>query len=147
MRRHRFFLGFLALLPILMITACAQTSGPAIDETPPLPADFRQMIIERIKREFFDPYTIRDAAISQAINGTSMMGPTASVCVKANARNRLGAYTGQKETLFVFRRGQITLVDSEFAGPACTSAQYAPFPEIQENYRAPPTGGRESPSR
>ncbi|MBV5269013.1 MAG: hypothetical protein JZU55_02680, partial [Afipia sp.] len=67
--------------------------------------------MERARKEFFDPYSIRDAAISQPIAGRSLSGDMASVCIQANGKNRMGAYTGLQTTVYIFRNGQITLTD------------------------------------
>jgi hypothetical protein len=57
--------------------------------------------------------------------------------VRANAKNRFGAYTGLKETAVIFRGGKIDTTNQEYGAMACTGAVYEPFPEIEEGYRAP----------
>lgn len=132
----------LACLAAVFLSGCqtAQTpaTGPAASaDVAALPADYRQQILARAKAEFFDPYSIRDAGISQPIGGTSLMGSTSTICVRANAKNRMGAYTGLRTTAYIFRRGQITLSDQQYASIACGSAAYEPFPELEAGATTP----------
>jgi hypothetical protein len=103
----------------------------------PLPPSYRQVIIAKVKETFFDPYSIRDAGISQPIRGQSALGATATVCVRANAKNRMGGYTGIKASSYTFRAGNLVLVDTDYAAMTCNAAVYEPFPEIDAGAPAP----------
>jgi hypothetical protein len=122
-----------------MLAACNQTSGSVqqVAASEPPPASYREQVIARVKKSFFDPYSVRDASISQPIPGVSFYGAMNTVCVRANAKNRFGAYTGLKETAVIFRGGKIDTTNQEYGAMACTGAVYEPFPEIEEGYRAP----------
>lgn len=120
--------AILLLVPLALggcVTAGAET--PLADN---LPGNYRGVISERVRATFFDPYSIRDAAISAPISGVSIYGPVVTVCVRANAKNRMGAYTGLSATAFVFRGGQITATNTDQAEIICGNASYGPFPEI-----------------
>jgi len=87
------------------------------------------------RQSFFDPYSVRDASISQPFVipfGLSGQSQAWVVCVRANAKNRLGAYAGMQETLIVFE-GDV--IDASRSGSdvasACRSAQYGSFPELE----------------
>lgn len=118
-----------------IVGACAtQSQGPAVSDLPP---NYRAIIQAEVRTNFFDPYSIRDASISQPFAGTSLMGSTQTVCVRANAKNRMGGYTGAKQTGFTFRQGQLTATDNEYGLITCQAALYEPFPEIEEGYKPP----------
>lgn len=128
----------------LFLAGCQTAQNPApspagAGELVGLPGDYRQQILARAKAEFFDPYSIRDAVISQPISGTSLSGATSTICVRANAKNRMGAYTGLQTTAYIFRGGQITLSDQQYSGMICGSATYAPFPELESGATSPPS--------
>lgn len=110
------------------VVAGCQTSGGSAPAA--VPANYRVMVADEVRKTFFDPYSIRDASISAPIPGTSMMGAMHTVCVRANAKNRMGGYTGIRTTAVVIRSGAVTVSDQSVADIACASATYEPFPEI-----------------
>jgi hypothetical protein len=134
----------LAFAAAALVSACASPTqappGPPAAQaaTADLPANYRAVVAARVRETFFDPYSIRDASISAPIAGQSFLGPVMTICVRANAKNRMGAYIGAKPTSFVFRGGQLTATDSEYAGMTCASAVYEPFPEIEVASSRPP---------
>lgn len=130
----------------LALAACNQTAGVVASATtsdPPPPPNYRDQVQARVKKTFFDPYSIRDAAISQpfvqnaAFDGVTLIPHQGwMVCIRANAKNRMGGYIGLKETGYMFKAGQI--VDADFNSSFCAGAQFEPFPEIEEGFKAPP---------
>jgi hypothetical protein len=142
-----------ALVAAALALAGCQTvapEGPLAAAAPAqtLPPDYRQRIVERARKTFFDPYSIRDAQISAPIPGTSFAGQVLTVCVLANAKNRMGGYTGIKPTSFTFRNGEIDVVDSEYSALTCGSAKgYEPFPELERAGSTPPPAARPGPPR
>ena len=115
------------------VTTASTASAPQAD----LPPNYRALIRAAVRDKFFDPYSIRDAAISQPIQGATLVGSHQTICIRANAKNRLGGYTGRRSTAFVFRQGQLVGTDNRYAEGTCRDAQYAPFPEIEQGYRPP----------
>jgi len=88
-----------------------------------------------IRQNFYDPYSIRDAAIAPPVLMPGWMIPDVgkawTVCIMANAKNRMGAYTGRHPTVFRFKSGEI--IDSSREGGAdyyCEKQPYEPFAEI-----------------
>lgn len=123
-----------------LVGACNQTTGQsAATASEPAPANYRDQVTARVKRSFVDPYSIRDAAISRpfvqsaAFDGVTPIPHSGwMVCIKANAKNRMGGYTGLTETGYMFKAGMI--VDTDFKGHFCAAAAatYEPFPEIEQ---------------
>lgn len=133
--RRNLISGIAGLALAAALPGCKTTEQGA-PGAPPLPANYRQMVVDQVRKTFFDPYSIRDASISTPISGTSLMGQVQTVCVLANAKNRMGGYTGIKATAFVFRDGAITTSDSQYAPMICSDAVYEPFPEIDASASA-----------
>lgn len=92
-------------------------------------AQVKAEVISYVKREFFDPYSIRDAEISGVVR--LLDTGFSAVCVRMNAKNRMGGYIGLTVTSFRLRGG--TVVGALADAPACKSAQlvFEPFPEIE----------------
>jgi hypothetical protein len=104
------------------------------------PVNYRQTVAEYVRTAWVDPYSIRDAAISQPFPiRYGLMGQDTVwfVCVRDNARNRLGGYTGLTETPIAFTgnaidRNRSDIVRTEMGGRTmCKPAVYEPFPEIE----------------
>jgi hypothetical protein len=118
-------------------------------ETPPSPppANYRQILAEHVRKSFFDPHSVRDAGIALPRPGWGFVGSGLSqsyktgwaVCVRANAKNRMGAYTGIKENIYIVENGGVVAsgqdLDTAEARAGCEGARYEPFPEIEERRR------------
>lgn len=91
--------------------------------------EVRSTIVSYVKTTYFDPYSIRDAEISNVVTipGAGLQ----AVCVRANAKNRLGAYAGLSATSVRIQGGRPVSFLSD--APACNDARltYHPFPELE----------------
>lgn len=144
----RLILAVILSMTAPLLAGCAG-GGTGATETPlldsaSLPPNYRQIIVSKVKETFFDPYSIRDASISQPIAGRAALGPVATICVRSNAKNRMGGYTGLKATSYTFRAGALTVVDDQYAALTCDKATYEPFPEIDAG--SPPRADNKSTS-
>lgn len=61
----------------------------------PPSAAIKAGIVHDARDYLLDPYSVRDAEISSVMDGTAD-GKIQFVCVKANARNAMGGYTGRQ---------------------------------------------------
>lgn len=126
---------YILLSGLIALSGCTSEQTPiATPKTAP-PSNYKSLIINNIKESFFDPYSIRDASISApfAVNRIGH-GEVWFVCVRANAKNRMGAYTGLKPTAYWFQSGKMQLASSaapEYDEFNCAHAKYSPFPEIE----------------
>lgn len=122
--------GVMALLACgLALSGCA--SG---ERQEPLPANYRQLIADYARSQFyFDPYSLRDVSISTTIGtDVSLYGPVQTVCVRANAKNRLGGYIGIKATQFSLREGRVVGAFQDRYGIGCgRDTTFEPFPELE----------------
>ncbi|MDH6265652.1 hypothetical protein M2360_001042 [Rhizobium sp. SG_E_25_P2] len=101
----------------------------AMTEAKPAPASVKAAIVRDARDYLVDPYSVRDAEISyMQFNKHSKLH---WVCVKANAKNRMGGYTGRQAVEVVVRNGQ--LVSNLPNSPACNSPslKWQAFPELE----------------
>ena len=106
------------------------------------------LIAEHKSDIFIDPDSVRDASISAPKRGSMPTPPTIDAApdltswrtrVKANARNRMGGYTGKSLTAVLIVRGQLFGLRSgrseqgvDLGSHWCADHQnYEPFPEIE----------------
>ena len=133
---------------VVMVITLALAGCAMEVETPrePPPTNYRQAVAEYIRKSFFDPYSIRDAGIAPPRPGWGFGGTSFgeyktgwAVCVRANAKNRMGAYGGSKETIYIIQDGRVVAsgqdLETSAARSGCEGAQYEPFPEIEEQAR------------
>lgn len=96
-----------------------------------------------VKSTFIDPYSIRDAQIAPPrpgqmnIPGTFRQESGWIVCMRANAKNRMGGYVGIRDTVLVIRDGRV--LGAHSGEPIhydirtnCRDAKYERFAEVEE---------------
>lgn len=126
----------LAATCLVSLAGCMEVQPVATSEVNVAPpSNARAAALGYARQSFFDPYSVRDASISQPFvipYGLGGQSQAWVVCVRANAKNRMGAYAGMQESLIVFDGDA---VDASRSGrdvaSACRSAQYGPFPELE----------------
>jgi hypothetical protein len=122
---------FLILIGCFTLAGCVTPEQQAqvfATQTAPSGA-VKSSVVKHVQENFFDPYSIRDAAISDVVNlGTTGLQ---AVCVRANGKNRFGAYVGLTATSVRLKDG--VAVSSLQSAPACSDQRmrYRPFPELE----------------
>lgn len=137
----------------LSLAACANSGsqpGSSLASAPPALSfdEAKLIVLSERGRIWKDPYSIRDARISQpytCTGGLAHIGdiPNACVCVEANARNSLGGYTGLTRNEVLFNGNRI--VDVLKARESTYSCgQMVSFPELSAETQAsaPPPARR-----
>jgi len=117
-------------LGVAAIALAGCTSTGSIEDAGPPPENYRQIVVQHLRASLFDPHSVQDAAISVPRVHNSLSGAKWNVCFRGNAKNRLGGYTGLRETLFVIENGRIIASDNVYGASTCAGAQYQPFPEL-----------------
>ena len=112
-----------------------------------VPADYRSDVLAAVRSYVNNPRNIREAAISEPVLKGSGRAERYVVCVRFNAMNSDGNYTGAKPRIAVFRRGRLDqfteatpdrslrpgeLFPDESATDRCADAVYQPFPELEK---------------
>jgi hypothetical protein len=98
------------------------------------PVNPRVDILAFMRTYLNDPTRVRDAFLSEPvlrpIDGVNRY----SVCVRYNARDGSGRYTGSKDSLVLFRDGRLDrMIDS--AREHCRDQKLLPFPELERMTR------------
>lgn len=139
----------------VILLGCAATPNENIG---PRPTAYREIVRDHIRTSFADPYSIRDAQITEpnkvgqlTKKGTLTYETGWAVCVRANAKNRMGAYTGARSTVFLIRDGRVVesgddtpvaltekgvlTITPIYIKEHCESAKFEPFSELEEQPR------------
>lgn len=117
---------------VATLSGCTTMGKPNASFSEPYPDNYRQLVVDGIRQNYFDPYSVRDAEIAVPRQGPSWdIGGKDGwvVCVRANAKNRLGGYVGKSDSAFMIVGGKVV---SYLDGPApyyCGDVTYSPFPE------------------
>lgn len=98
----------------ILLSGCITTKQmqTVVDTSTPATKEEKRAIVDYVRNNFKDPYSIQDAEISYF----GMNPDNRRVgCVALNAKNSFGAYTGRKDTAVVMANGSSvlrTLVDA-----------------------------------
>ena len=134
---HHARLALLVLL-LLPLAACAGGSGEEMylsrsrnrDLPQPFPANYRADLLAFMRSYLNDPTNIRQAAISEpaqrSLGGTNRY----FVCVRYDARDSSGRYTGVTDRAALYLDGRFDRL-IERAHDFCSATTYAAFPELE----------------
>ncbi len=85
----------------MMLAGCITDAGKLEDriaaQRAPSPA-IKQLIINEARNILLDPYSVRDVSISSLIPNLKSSNNDGFICVRFNAKNSYGAYTGLKRS-------------------------------------------------
>jgi hypothetical protein len=123
---------FMVIAFVGAIAASCQTATPqSVADTQRPPSKALRVTIVKAARDFvLDPYSIRDAEISNVV----VFNPKAqieAVCVKANAKNAFGGYTGRQATSVSLRNDIILGATAGDARCLDSRLGYHPFRELE----------------
>ena len=115
------------LIVALSLCGCGSVT-PTVQQIGPYPDNYRSVVKAYMKQTFVDPASIRDVSISAPVAASADFDQGWRVCVQANAKNRLGGYTGLETTAYFFRNGVIAVV---YDGQGlCDNVAMTPWPEM-----------------
>jgi hypothetical protein len=121
---------------LMLLAGCSSIGGASAPPIEPAPVNYRELTLASVKTLFFDPYSIRDAQISKPAWKASWnlgQGNGWVICVRGNAKNRMGAYIGIQDTAFLIRGGAV-LDSFDLSGEIpfyCGDAVFEPFTELE----------------
>ncbi|CAN7673815.1 hypothetical protein LJR030_002969 [Rhizobium sp. LjRoot30] len=121
----------LALLAAATLISSCQTGAmwqDRLTKQRPATAAEKAAIIEGARRVLKDPYSIMDAEISYFIPAGSTT--TGNICIKGNAKNSFGAYTGRKDWFLDMSNNVIRYAWEGHPSCDLPGIRYQPFPEI-----------------
>lgn len=122
-----------AAVACLSLAACQTDQSTATAPAIP-PPDHKAAILAARSSLWKDPDSIKAASITAPRRHLNMMW---HVCVRANARNSFGGYTGEKDMLIGLyddtRPPSVLMVDAT----GYCDFPHEPFPEIEAGYKPP----------
>jgi len=128
----------LALIALLALTGCAGVEGPSaesIQAVHTFPANYRAEVLAYLRTFLNDPTGVRSAFISQPTL-TRVRGVERYVsCVRFDAKSATGGgYRGSRDHLVSYIGGKLeNFVELRAeASDQCRSADYQPFPELEQ---------------
>ncbi len=110
-----------------VLAACAVKPDP--QAIGPYPDDYRGVVKAYVEETFYDPYSMRNVALSNPQQGHVYFEQGWVVCLQANAKNRMGAYTGLKRTALLINRDRVINMMEE--APFCDQVTLSPWPEME----------------
>ena len=130
-----------ACLTLTVSVGCASLDQPNTS-LGPFPTDFKTTIKKHVLRSFFDPYSIRDASISEPVGSRTGEPDGWLVCLETNAKNRMGGYTGLSRTAYYVRLGGqvVGLETGDYGNYSCSgrtltgtrTLTFSPWPELEQ---------------
>jgi hypothetical protein len=121
---------YLSLFLTLALTVggCAGFTTPDMSEVGPYPSNYRHIVAQAVRSEFFDPSSLQAVYIAAPFPVRWELQKGWGVCLRANGKNRMGAYAGQQEYGYLFVNGVIVL-EGDYVN--CNTAQYIEWPEME----------------
>ncbi|AHJ10729.1 hypothetical protein P106B_46 [Rhizobium phage vB_RglS_P106B] len=112
---------------LVAVTACQSVPPPKPGKVS-IPGNYRLVAAYAVRNTLKDPYSVRDAVISQplTLSGLLIGGRKPGVCVMLNAKNSFGGYTGVQGFTIPFEGAAPVGV---YEG-TCADAVWTPFVEI-----------------
>lgn len=120
-----------ALTLLLILAACSGKPEEKKVEENVYPQNYRAEILDLLRKELPDPTGIRDTFLSDP--ALTNVGTTTRYvsCLRFDAKDGTGKYTGIREMAVYFYGGSITQM-VKATPELCGKAPYQPFPELQK---------------
>ncbi|MEN3397872.1 hypothetical protein ABC425_14665 [Brucella melitensis] len=119
----------------MMLAGCITDAGKLEDriaaQRAPSPA-IKQLIINEAQNILLDPYSVRDVSISSLIPNLKSSNNDGFICVRFNAKNSYGAYTGLKTVGTNVISGRLLGYFTNPAICAYPTVKWHPLPEVSQ---------------
>lgn len=120
----------LSALLLIALAACNTASS----DTDPSPPDAKAIVLAHKARLWKDPDSIKSASITAP---RRHMGFMWHVCVRLNAKNSFGGYTGERDSILgMYDDGTPPNILMENAEATC-AYPHTPFPELEGGFSRP----------
>jgi hypothetical protein len=114
----------------LALAACGGGKTPMVDPNI-APTNFKQEILDTLRRTLDDPTNVHDAFISDPAITQVGNEPRYTACVRYNPRSLNRTYAGNTERIAYFYGGHLNQLVEPGKGE-CAQAVYKPFPELEK---------------
>jgi hypothetical protein len=138
-RLHRSILSGVVLPLAVVLAGCAYTERNELraerdERANVFPQDYKSDLLAYLRVYLNDPTHVQDAYIAEPAIRNVGFGSRYVVCVRYNAKNLDGRYTGSKEGIAVYAGGRLEQFTSQVKEikEVCAQADYKPFPELEK---------------
>jgi hypothetical protein len=124
---------YVLVLLALLTGSCGSSSSlrDRSDESANLvPASYKADVLAFLRTYLNDPTNVKEAAIAEPVLRTLGTETRYMSCLRYNARDTLGKYSGARDRLAIYHRGRFDRL-VENAREQCREATYVPFPELE----------------
>lgn len=122
---------YVLILLALLTASCASGGRDRSDEAANVfPAGYKADLLAFLRTYLNDPTNVREAAVSEPVLRPLGADTRYVACLRYNARDTVGKYSGARDRLAVYHRGRFDRL-IENAREQCKDATYMPFPELE----------------
>jgi len=100
---------------IFILTGCAsvgQVASSGEEHIGPYPENWRTIVRNYIKSSYVDPYSVRDSEAAAPFRNKALFFDSWDICIRNNAKNRMGGYTGLTTSVISVQKGEVVAVDN-----------------------------------
>ena len=117
-------------LIVIILAGCVALTDPEGKDAGPYPDNWRELVREYIKTNYVDPYSIRDSQIAPPFRSRKAFFDEWIVCLRNNAKNQFGGYTGLRTTDISIRQGRVNIGSIDETGFHCRrqNLDFEPLP-------------------
>jgi hypothetical protein len=119
------FVGMAAVL----VQACQTV--PEAELFGPYPDNYKEIVKEYALESFYDPYSLKDVSVAEPYEGRYLFDRGWIVCMRVNAKNRMGGYVGVEPVMIMINRGTVNEAQTDFEGCYNPELDYEPWPEME----------------
>jgi hypothetical protein len=113
------------------LTACGgsgQVRSGGEDDVGPYPTNWKSIVKSYIQNNYLDPRSVTHSEAAPPFRKTTLFYDFGwMVCIRNNAKNQFGGYTGRRITELGIKRGRVVDVDDK-SDLFCRDAKFEPLP-------------------
>lgn len=118
---------------VIVSASMAGCAGPGVgrssgeENVGPYPSNWKSIVGSWIADNYADPRSVIDSEAAPPFRNNRLFFDSWTVCIRNNAKNQFGGYTGKHITELGIQKGQVVTVDSK-NDMFCRNARFEPFP-------------------
>jgi len=93
----------------------------------PYPTNWKEIAASYIQNSYLDPRSVVDSEAAPPFRNNRLFFDAWTVCIRNNAKNQFGGYTGRRITELGIKHGQVVTVDDK-NDMFCRNARFEPLP-------------------
>ena len=123
------------LLVSMFLSGCVTSSSSEIYASArPATVQEKGVLIEAARNALYDPYSVRDAELTDVVTVETNSSPYRLTCARFNSKNQLGGYTG-RQTYLVKMNSRNQIMSATLLSPnaePCSKLKWRTFVEAEQ---------------